>query len=207
MGLIEGRTLVANELHPFDETDNETAIEILQKFYAHDKMEAPGNVPVFDQAASLWAAQYLYRAFQLLLLRKLGPEHIEAELKDYSLPQTAASVYSADLALRYLPVVFNLAKRLAPDDPLVKRLKETAQQWPLSSIGCDIDQSMIDLTVILSHPSLSTIYADRIIVAKDKKRVTTEAEKNLIQSVLGNYAELLWPGFEVSSNQEMNYGK
>jgi hypothetical protein len=207
IGLSEGRTLVANELHPFDDTDCESALDFLRKFYDHDRVEVAGTAPVFDQTASLWAAKYLYRSFQILLLRKLGPEHIKTELTDYTLPQTAESVYSADLMLRYLPMVFNLAKRLAPEDPLVLRLKRTAERWPLSSVGCEIDHSAIDIAVILSHPSLSTLYADRIIEAKDKKRVITEAEQNLILSVLGNYAELLWPGFEIPSNVEMNYGK
>lgn len=207
LGIKEGRALVANELHPFDDTDNESATEFLHQFYERDKIEAPGTAPGFDPLAALWASQYLYRAFQLLLLRKLGEEHIEKELTDYSEPQTADAIYSVDLMFRYLPMVFSLARRLAPEDPLVMRIKHTGHLWPLSSVGCEIDQSAIDISIILSHPSLRTIYADRIIEAKDKKRVSTDAEKDLISSVLGNYAELFWPGFEISSGVEMNYGK
>jgi hypothetical protein len=207
MGIHEGQAVVAGELHPFDETDMETAVVVLRDLYDRDVPEMPRVAPVFDAGAALWSAQFIYRSFQLLLLRQLGPEHIQTELTAYSMPQTAEAIYSADLTLRYLPMVFNLAKRLAPDDPLVQRLLVTGAQWPYSSVGCTINISAIDTDVVLAHPSLSIAYADKVIEAKDNKRILNDKERTLVLSVLGNYAQLLWPGFESSLNMEMSHGK
>jgi len=194
--MTTGEAVVADELHPFDEVDNQVAVEMLRKLYDADTLEMPGRAPAFNPDAALWACQHIYRVIQFLLLRNLGADLMEANLPDFAGVKTADAIYSADIMLRYLPVISGLAKRLAPDDPLVMRLKQTAEQWPFSSVGCDMGTLETNTAIILADPSLSIAYADRIIEQREQKRITNDGEEMLISSVLGNFQQILWPGLK-----------
>lgn len=195
-GLYAGNAAVAHELHEFSAYDKETALQQLQYLYERETIEAPGMAPAFNGDAAMWAACFIYKATQLLLIRKLGEEHIAPNLADYNAPATPDVVYSADLTLRYLPPLMNLAEALAPADPLVVHLKAIAAKWPYSSVGCKLEADEAAEKIIFEHPSLSIAYADRIIEYNDKKRAITDKEKELLTTVLGNHAAVLMPGFE-----------
>lgn len=195
-GLYSGNAIVGSELHEFSAHDKETALQQLQYLYEREILEAPGIAPAFNSQAAMWAACFIYKAIQLLLIRKLGEEHIATNLADFSAPITADVVYSADFTLRYLPPLMNLAETLAPADPLVVHLKTIAAKWPYSSVGCKLGADEAATQIISEHPSLSIAYADRIIEYNDKKRAVTGKEKELLTAVLGNHSALLMPGFE-----------
>lgn len=195
-GLYGGIAAVGSELHEFTVHDKETALQQLQYLYEREILETPGNAPAFNSQAAMWAACFVYKATQLLLIRKLGEEHIATNLADFSAPITAEAVYSADLTLRYLPPLMNLAETLAPADPLVVHLKNIAARWPYSSVGCKVEADTTAGQIVLDHPSLCIAYADRIIERNDKTRTKTEKEKELLITVLGNLAAVLMPGFE-----------
>jgi hypothetical protein len=210
-GLInDGKVKVVPQLQAFEGEDLRLATVHLQQYYEDDIQEMPSVAPSFDTAAALWAARYLYTAVQFILLRNLDEMTMQEHLLPYTGEQTAAAMYSADLTLRYLPDLFDLAKGLSPNDPLVKQMKETAQLWPFSSAGIPIAENSLgedlvatlatDLSIIFSHTSLKQAYIDRIIAAKDLHKCRQADCYPLVLEALGAYATNLWPQFEPSFN-------
>lgn len=194
--LTTGQVTVASQLTPFSAPDLQQAATLLREAYADDTMHLPHTAPTFHPEAALWAAQVLYRAVQLTLLRDLDDTAVQANLLDFPDPINPAVVYSADLILRYLPDLLYLAKGLAPADVLVTRLRELAQRWPFSFGGPEPADPQY-LEPVLAHPALRAAYADRIIGTRNLVRARQAAP--LVAEALGRYAAELWPEFSVSA--------
>jgi hypothetical protein len=191
-GLVtNGKVAVKGELIPFSNSDCSATVLLLEEYYKQDILEMPMVAPGFSADAALWAAQYLYTAIQLTVLRDAQEEIVEQQLKEFPGTITFEAVYSADLVLRYLPSLFNLAKGLAPSDILVKKMRKTAEDWPFSTVGIETENSNEEM--ILSHPSLKQAYADRIIAEKDKNRTKSEKIKEALLESMGNHASVIWP--------------
>ena len=196
----EGSVTVNGHLSAFDEDDLEDSLQLLRGYYEEDIIHMPSVAPAFSEAATAWAAKHLYLSLQLTVLSDVSTAVINENLKPFDGELTPENIYSADLVLRYVPDVFNLAKGLAPADIMVTKMIETAVQWPFSSVGMQLEQD-VDDTVILSHPSLRIAYTDRIIKTKDIKRVTNDNIRESVMEALGNYASVLWPDFyELTTN-------
>ncbi|MBO9732257.1 MAG: hypothetical protein J7623_26685 [Chitinophaga sp.] len=191
----EGQVTVVNQLIPFTQQELQDTQTILADYYQQDILEIPGTAPDFDAAAALWSAGYIYRIVQLAMLRDAGTAQLQEWLTPYPLPQTAAAIYSADLCLRYLPDLLSLSKGLAPDDPLVQQIRETAMQWPFSSTGMNLP-AQGDMSVIISSPSLLQAYADKIIATRDSGRCDIPAVQQIVTASLGNYTSVLWPDYK-----------
>jgi hypothetical protein len=186
-----GNVTVAGQLVPFDENDLQFSGEILKARHDTDRLEMPQEAPDFSAEAALWAAQYFYRAVQFTLLRDQDETALQQHLKKYPGEVTPKAVYSADLTLRHLHDLADLAKGLSPEDVLVQQLGKTACEWPFSSVGMNVTLPLDD-EVILQHVSLRGAYIDRIIKAKDTRRISP-AIREWIDEALGDHTETLWP--------------
>jgi hypothetical protein len=193
--LEKGQVTVTKGLTLFSEEDLQESLKVLRGYHAEDALQMPLVAPAFSSEAALWGAVYLYRATQFVLIRDLGEEAVQSHLNDFSGPVTAEAIYSADLTLRYLPDLLQLAKGLAPDDVLVTCIQHTLTQWPFSSVGTEA-AAQADYQPVLAHDSLKYAYIDRIIKHKDTRRASGEEVAELISEVMGAHAALLWPGFE-----------
>jgi|KBSSwiS6_1023812.scaffolds.fasta_scaffold25456_1 hypothetical protein len=195
--LTEGKVSVKTKFHLLDSNDIERSGHLLYKYYEEDKMEMAFDPPVYSEKAAIWAAEYLYKTVQFTILRDAGEDIMNGHLKSYEGEMNPSAVYSADLMLRYLPKLFELAKGLAPADILVRRLRDTAFTWPLSSVGIELGQPVNDET-ILSNASLTYLYIDRIIKEKDKNRLKNEGIVGGIREITGIHLKTFWPEFENS---------
>ncbi len=184
----------AGQHQPADEDRAETA-SFLKAFYLQDQLEMPFDTPSFCPEAAIWSADYFYQSVQLTVLRDLDESILLQRLKAYPKPITPEAIYSADLVMRHLPDLFELAKGLAPADLLVEQLHITASAWPFSSVGVDLTTDP-DVTVILSHPSLQQTYIDRIIEKKAFQRINNQQLRELLQETAGSYLATFWPGHE-----------
>ena len=194
-----GNVTVATKLLPFSREDIDNSVIALKNFYDNDVLELPGKAPEFNAEAAIWGAIYLYRTIQLIMLRDLADEAVTTHLKSFPATITPEVSYSADLCFRYLPGVLLMAKGLAPDDILVKSIKQTGVDWPFSSINMDLEFT-VDARRILQHTSLKYAYIDRIIEARDIKRVNNHQLVELIHEALGDHAAILWPEFSTLYN-------
>jgi len=193
----EGRVAIKGKLHPFDAQDFEESKQLLRKYYDEDRIEMPFDPPVYSEKAALWASEYLYTAIQLTVLRDAGEEMIFEHLKPFDGDNDPSEIYSADLMLRYMPELFELAKGLAPADVLVQELRRTALSWPFSSVGIELEQAVNDDN-IFDHPSLKYVYVDRIIKEKDKTRLKNARVVDCIHEIAGEHLQIFWPEFENS---------
>jgi hypothetical protein len=199
-GLInDGKVKVVPQMLTFTAEDLHLASVHLRQYYEDDAQEMPAAAPDFNLAAAGWAAAYLYRAVQFILLRELDETIMQQSLLPYSGEYSPAAIYSADLTLRYLPDLFDLAKGLSPHDPLVKQMQETALAWPFSAAGIPLETDA-DISTIMSHPSLKQAYIDRIIYAKDLRKCRHPECHPLVQEALGSYSDVFWPQFEPDIN-------
>lgn len=192
--LSKGEVIVESNIIKFEEKDDQEVINILEKYYQEDKLEMPYLAPEFLPSAGLWAIKYFYYSIQSALLREIDEKTISDLLKDFELEKSPEAIYSVDLVFRHLPQLFDFIRALAPDDFLVKCIKEIAIKWPFSSVGIDFEDDF-NIDNILKNKSLTYSYIDRIISYKDIKRIKNQKIMNLVEEVLGNYSETLWNDF------------
>lgn len=190
----QGDVTVSGKLQDFETKDLLESAIILQQIYNREAIEMPFTAPNFHPETALWAAQYLYRATELTLRRDVAAEKIQNYLPTFKGEKYASMIFSADLVLRYLPDLWNFAKTLAPDDPLVKQLKATATEFPFSSVGLKIDDTA-NHEFIWLHSSLELAYLDRIIEKKDKQRVKQFNLEEKVKAIMGAYQAQFWPNF------------
>jgi hypothetical protein len=191
----QGKVIVGGQVIPFTNEDIQQAREFLHEQHDRQALDLTGVVPAFHPEAAVWAAHFLYRAVQLVMLRDLGEEAVNGLLTPFHGPVSPETILSVDINFHYLPNLLGLAKGLAPEDVLVKRLQEAAAQWPFSSVGMKVEGAM-DIEVIMSNTCLRNAYIDRIIAARDGKRCDNILVNEHIKEALGDYATVLWPGWE-----------
>lgn len=190
-----GQVEVANELKAFSSEELNEAQLVLQKGYEAGLIHFPGTAPTFAFEPALWAAQYLYRAIQFILLRHFDEKTMQEHLLPWPEQVNAEAIYAADLSLRHLPTLFSFAKGLSPSDPLLLELKKTANTWPFSSLG--IAEAAPDAeAILLSHPALAIAYTDRIIAKRLKAKAQQVHIRPLIAAALGDHAHTLWPNWD-----------
>lgn len=183
------------EFQPVSPEDISATLDLLKVFHGQDAMEMPGQAPAFDPRAAEWASVYFYHAVKLMVNREAGEEKITEYLLPFPGETDPASIYSADLILRHLSSLLDLARGLAPADPLVNEIKKTAAAWPFSSPGMELDEVRNE-AMIFADASLQQEYIDRIIQTKDKKRAAKKHIHPYIVEVTGDYADDLWPEFK-----------
>lgn len=190
--LTTGTVSVPAAIGTISEADKFATIQLLEQYYQEDIQEMPGTAPAYNPQAAYWGAKYFFRAVQLAVLRDEGEAVINEKLVAFTETVDAAAMYSADLILRYLPSLLQLAKGLSPADILVKKLELTAAAWPFSAAGIET-RVLSNEAVIFSDPSLRITYLDRLITSKDIKKIKgTEMQEQLI-SATGLHLETFWP--------------
>ncbi|WP_421799672.1 hypothetical protein [Haliscomenobacter sp.] len=190
-----GQVEVAHELKTFSLEELNDAQLVLQKGYEAEQTHFPGTAPTFAAEPALWAAQYLYRSIQFILLRHLDEKTMQEHLLPWPVQVNAEAVYAADLSLRHLPSLFSFAKGLSPADPLLLELKKTASTWPFSGLGI-AEAAPEAEALLLSHPDLAIAYSDRIIAKRLKTKAQEPHIRPLIAAALGDHAQTLWPNWD-----------
>ncbi len=184
----DSKVSVLPGITPFPPAALQEASVVLYNFYRDDIQDMPASAPPFHEEAALWAATLAYRIVQLA--DASVSSEIITLLPSFTPPVTPAVIYSADLCLRYLPDLL----QYTPPGPLQTYILHIAAQWPFSSTGMPISLTGT-LTPILQDKALLQAYADRIIVSRDTSRCQHPEIKNAVIKALGNYQEILWPGF------------
>ncbi|WP_153796016.1 hypothetical protein [Foetidibacter luteolus] len=193
--LSEGKVTIEGSLYQFEEEDVQQALILLRRYHQEDSLEMPYTAPGFSEEAAIWAAKFFYQAIQLTVIRETEDAVIQQMLTNFEGPVTPEVIYSADLVLRYLPALFNLAKGLAPADILVKELTRIAGLWPFSSPGIQVKQAT-DYTTVFANPSLKQAFTDSIIRLGDLEKASDPVIRNSIIEALGQHAGRFWPEFE-----------
>lgn len=174
--------------------------------YASDERTAlPGVPPAVADAAAMWGLTAMFAACSLIVHRQQTVDALavcfDSQMLDATSPET---VYSVDLALRFLPDVHRLAMMLSESDPLCEVLEDLARRWPLSSVGMTFrEPKEQSITVPVgavgawwSNACLRQLYLDRIIEREDVTRLSESCVAQSLRAVMGIHPDL-WPQFDV----------
>lgn len=157
----DGRVILRGQ-PVFSPRDRAEASRLLAATYADYRLQVAAPLIDFDAVTALAASELLHRACWFLVNHDDPPEVIEKQLSMPEFPVSPAQHLSADLVLRYLPLVHRRAQALAPADRLPALLAQVLRQWPLSGVLSDVaDEPLISLE-LGGHPGLLLLYAERL---------------------------------------------
>lgn len=178
------------KLGPADPAPPEEMAELLAEFDQRQRDNLAHDAPALDLPAASWAAGLLYQAIHLLAARDVDAAGMEVILSEpCPVPRSASVDYSVDLLFQHLPDVAKFAARMAPDDPLVGRIKKLGAAWPLSSVGMMLE-SWNGVKPIVHHPCLLSLYTDRILRTADLARLDQPAVRQAAEEAVGAYPDL-----------------
>jgi hypothetical protein len=133
------------------------ARNVLADAFADHALDVAGPPIAFDPAAALAAAHVLADA----CWRLVAPT--AAAVAPVGEPHTPAAHLSADVTLRFLPMVYRRAAARAMNEPLVAELANTLRRWPLSGVLADLPSAPAGALDFGGHPGLQLLYAERLI--------------------------------------------
>jgi hypothetical protein len=155
------------------------------------RLEAPGDAPPFSPRAAMWAGRLLHRGCQCFAYRDLEAAEVARDLAEPCPAPSSepATIWSVDLAFRWLPDLFGLARGVADGDPLLESLRGLALQWPLSSVGV-AGLEGVDPQAVLADDCLRRLYVDRILSSGDTSRLRDAGAAEAAREALGLYTDL-----------------
>lgn len=183
----DGRALVFVRPSPPGDAD---ALPVLEQLDGFARDEAGLDLPAFAPAAALWAARLFHQLCRFTVCRDIPAEPIRVACAiPCPDPRRPGTDWSADLTLRHLPRLWQLAQRLSNADPLLDQLALLARAWPLSSVGIP---RLAELSVgtFFAHPGLRRLYADRIVAANDVSRLADARVAEGLRADLGIHHDL-----------------
>lgn len=188
-----GAVVVKNQLTPFSPREQQKALILLEKIHQEEQLNTPKAPISFDAAAALWAAEFIYKAIQLTLIRELDEKSIKQELQLYRGNIHPAAICSADLTLRYMGDLRKLASGMAPGDRLLHYFDQLARQWPYSAIGWAPLPNKETLFDILKDEALRLLFLERLIEKKAMADIKKLQLTPWIQHLTGLYPSELLP--------------
>ena len=166
------------------------ALAVLRQLDQLSRDELALDAPEYLPDTALWSARLFYHLCQFTVCRDIGEEQIKSACSvPCPGPHEPKSVWSADLTLRHLPRLFQLARHLSNADPLVEQMKLIAVSWPLSSVGI-AGLENLQLDSFIGHPALRRLYSDRILATTDASRLGNPTVDGLLRTDLGIHREL-----------------
>lgn len=186
--LFEHGRVRVPEFAPLDREEITLARRELEEFEPEYRTSLPGTPPAFVPVVAVQAAETLYRVCQCLVYRHLVVAEVLPPAPSAPSP-TASDHYSADVVLRFLPDAWRLARDVSQEDPLVARLLELGNQFPLSSVGIP-GVAGGAISPFLNDACLLAVYRDRIIQTADSSRLTDPRVQSAVREALGFYTDL-----------------
>jgi hypothetical protein len=159
--LHEGRA-VFRQPPTFTEDAANDALLLLKQAYQDYTLEIAGSAPPINGKVALAAAECVRQACWFLVNRDEPAEEIAKRVVMPGRPKTAADHFSADLTLRYIPLIYQRAKAISADDPLPSRIADILRNWPLSGVLAALPEGPAATVNLDGHPGLMMLYAERL---------------------------------------------
>jgi hypothetical protein len=130
----------------------------LRAAYDRHALDVAGPPVAFDAETAVGAAVVLARACWQLVGGDPTPLDVGAA------PASASAHLSADVTLRFLPVVLRRARTRAAEDEPAAAVERLLRAWPLSGVLADLDGEPSTPPDLDDHPGLQLLYAERLVV-------------------------------------------
>lgn len=185
--LKDGRAVVSPKAPSPEDSD---ALPFLTDLDRAARQELALPLPAFSAESALWAARLWYQLCRFVVCRDLGEDEINAACS-VTCPEGRGpeTDWSADLTLRHLPRMFQLARHLSNADPLLKSMRGIAVAWPLSSVGIP-DLENLSVKSFIHDSGLRRLYCDRIIATGDVSRLGDQRVDDALRADLGLHHDL-----------------
>jgi hypothetical protein len=177
----------------YSKAELQTVVDFLEEEYEKEKWHYPFIPPDFDAEAAEWAALLLFRAGLLFVNRDDSMATVRKLLSPFvnSTPSVEEQL-SADVSLRFLPVIYNELKALDYQDPILPLLEEILQQFHYSSIAIDFELKNSIAENELTNPCYKQMYVDRILQYKARKRAAQPLLEQAVMAAMGNHKNIFW---------------
>ncbi len=179
--LTDGRIVLS--LAP-GEKDDPFASEILARAYATQALSLAGPMLPMDDGVALAAGRVLHWSAWCFVNPGLALEAPERRLLMPMQPMSPAQHLSADLCLRYLPILLRRARANVQDEMLPRMLRQTLRDWPLSGVLSDIAEPPSSPIGFGTHPGVNFLYAERLLKHTRSGWIP--------DGIAREYAELVW---------------
>ena len=174
---------------PSDDMLNQLALQ------ERPHLPRPDQMPALHGPTVAWAATFLCRTAMAYLHREWEAPKLAALLACN--PPNGASLdsfaFSADLALRHLPLLAKQARAAHAEDPLLLHLEAVAARFPLSGVGLATPEPDA-LAAVLNQPCLRLMYLDRLLPAPDPANLAATLAlppvQNALRAALGDHPHL-----------------
>jgi hypothetical protein len=160
--LVDGRVRLQDRPTPCAPAAAGEALAVLRRTYAEYRLDVAGPLIEMDEPVALRAADLVRHSAWFLVSRDQPPEELDERLVMPGPPRSAAQHLSADLLLRFLPMIHRRARALDPADRLAVRLAEILRHWPLSGVLSAVEEAPLTPLDFAGHSGLLLIYAERL---------------------------------------------
>lgn len=185
------RIILYDKVLKISKSEEDEITEFLRDEYEKESLHYPFDAPAFDEHAATWAAKVVYFSTQLLLNRTDTAKDLQVLLPDYTKEITASVMLSADLCLRFLPVIVREMKNIDADDIAIPILEKKLRLFHYSNIGEKHPQTDYDFKVLESN-CLKQLYLNRITEKKDKTLAELPQINKELLSNFGDYKAVFW---------------
>lgn len=168
----------------------------LKEEYDKESINYPNAAPAFNTEAALWGARIVYYASIFFVYRENKEKELQPFFPEYPLKIDASAMLSADLCLRFLPIVIENIQAVDPEDTILPLLNNQLLQWHFSAVGHLNLPENIDYD-IFGNLCFRQLYTDRIIETKSESFARSSLFQQYIKASLGNLAPYFW--------KELNY--
>lgn len=171
--------------------DEQKTVVFLQQEYQQECLTYPHTPPEFNETTALWAAKTVFTASRLLLYREHPGDQLPSLLPPYDGILNAGVILSADLTLRFLPDMLQLAFA-DPEDELIAVCETLLCRFHYSGIGY-LSATELDMAPFTGNACLEQLYADRIIRRKAAWLGQHPQWADRVKGSVGNYVGYLFP--------------
>lgn len=186
--------LYQNLLVISEEEEEQLALFLKEELFK-EAIEYPYTVPSFDKDAALWASKLVYYVAQLVIYREHKIDEFSALLVDYQGKMTPDAVISADLTLRFLPMMLVTLQQFDTTDSLIPLIEQLLTKWHYSGINYDLPLNNLDFSVIVNNPCLQQLYANRIVECERISLAKIPLWYAFIGANLGMFSSEFWNEF------------
>lgn len=181
--------------------EDELVIEFLKNEYEEESLNHPFTPPIFDEKAALWASKIFYLFSQWIVYRIQEIDELERLILPFEFPKTVSAVLSADLCLRFLPLIKMETNYIDPEDPILIHMNSIMKDWSYSSIGYLDETENLDITELDTNLCLKQLFVDRVMERKDKKMAKLPPIYSHIKASMGDYQHIFWKEFNLIENE------
>ncbi|MFC6269369.1 hypothetical protein [Frigoriflavimonas asaccharolytica] len=184
--------IIYSKILDISQKEKDNVVEFLMNEFDNEKINYPFQSPKFNAKAALFGAEILYHAAQFVAIRENTEKDFKKNFPIFEGIADESAMLSADLCLRFLPIVFQQLKSIDDHDPLLEILINIFQKFHYSAVGLNIDFPEINWENTIMSSCFKMLYLNKIFEYKNYELAENPFWKKEILANLGDYKNVFW---------------